>query len=131
MVLALAGRQSARPPSAAACHHDDGESPAQLLRGLIERTVAAAFEVEPELLWMPTRGNRRIALARQVAMYLAHVSCKMTYTEVGRAFERDRSTAAHACAQIEQRRDDPEFDSAIRLLEGIVKVLAGMWPPDI
>lgn len=131
MVLAAAGRQGAQSPMAAACQHEESESPAQLLRGLIERTVAAAFEVEPELLRLPTRGNRRIALARQVAMYLAHVSCTMTYTEVGRAFERDRSTAAHACAHIEQRRDDPEFDAAIRLLEGIIKVLAGMWPPDI
>lgn len=101
-----------------------------LLRALIERTVAAAFEVEPELLRMPTRGSHRVALARHVAMYLAHVSCRLTYTEVGAAFGRDRSTAAHACRRIEQRRDDPAFDRAIGVLESIVRVLAGMWPPD-
>lgn len=99
-------------------------------RDLIERTVAAAFEVEPELLRLPTRGSRRISRARQVAMYLAHVSCRLSFTDIGRVFGRDRSTVAHACTLIEQRRDDDEFDQAIELLEGIVGLMSSMWPPE-
>lgn len=116
-------------PSKASRRSRRGKAPA-LIGLLIERTVAAAFEVEPELLRLPTRGSRRISLARQVAMYLAHVSCKLTFTEIGEAFERDRSTVAHACALIEQRRDNQEFDRAIGLLEAIVRVAACAWPPD-
>lgn len=96
------------------------------MKVLIERTVAAAFEVEPDLIRLPTRGDKRISLARQVAMYLAHVSCEMSFTEIGQAFARDRSTVAYACAKVEQRRDDPEFDRALDLLENIVALLDGL-----
>lgn len=102
------------------------DAPAHHMKVLIERTVAAAFEVEPDLIRLPTRGHKRISLARQVAMYLAHVSCEMSFTEIGHAFARDRSTVAHACATVEQKRDDPEFDRALDLLENIVALLDGL-----
>ena len=64
-----------------------------------------------------------MALARQVAMYLAHVGCGLSLTETGRLFERDRTTVAHACGVIEDRRDDPIFDRALDLLEWAVPAL--------
>lgn len=130
MVVASPDTGPGRDPCIPSCHAY-ADAPADLLRTLIERTVAAAFEVEPELLRLPTRGSKRIALARQVGMYLAHVSCELSFTEVGLAFARDRSTVAYACSIVEQRRDDPEFDRAVELLEGIVRLMRGMWPPDI
>lgn len=101
-------------------------SPPAALRAEIGRTVARVFEVDAELLGLPTRGQARVALARQVAMYLAHTGCGLTLTEAGCLFDRDRTTAAHACAVVERRRDQPTFDRAIALLETIVRIIS--WP---
>ena len=57
-------------------------------------------------------------------MYLAHVGCGLTFTEVGQLFERDRTTVAHACSCVEDRREIPPFDRALELLEGIMRLLA-------
>jgi chromosomal replication initiation ATPase DnaA len=84
---------------------------------VIEATVAQVFGVTHADLSIKSRGKAHIALARQAAMYLAHVTCGLTLTEVGLLFGRDRTTVAHACAVIEDRRDDPIFDRALDLLE--------------
>src|SRR5690606_14561734 len=78
--------------------------------------ICNVFDVEAGALWRATRGVRSIASARQAAMYLAHVSCGMTLTEVGEMFGRDRTTVAHGCLRVEYRRDDPAFDRAMDLL---------------
>jgi chromosomal replication initiation ATPase DnaA len=99
--------------------------PRSELHAVLDLMVAGVFDVESDLLRLPTRGRARVALARQVAMYLAHIACGISLTEVGELFERDRTTVAHACAVIEQRRDDANFDAALELLEGIVRILIG------
>jgi hypothetical protein len=48
----------------------------------------------------------------------------LSYSAVGRLFERDRTTAAHACRLVEERRDDPAIDRLLYLLEGICTDLA-------
>jgi chromosomal replication initiation ATPase DnaA len=63
------------------------------------------------------RSRRQIAFARQIGMYLAHVAGGLTMAETGRLFARDRTTVAHACAVIEDRRDDPAFDRTLAILE--------------
>ena len=63
------------------------------------------------------RGEAPIALARQIAMYLMHVSYGRHYAEVGKFFRRDRTTVSHACALVEELREDPEFDSDLDRLE--------------
>lgn len=73
---------------------------------------------------MGSRGAARAAHARQVAMYLAHVACHHTYTEVGRMANRDRTTVAHACAVVEDGRDDPVFDQTLEHLERSVTLMA-------
>ena len=55
-------------------------------------------------------------------MYLAHVGCGLTLTEVGRLFARDRTTVAHACGLVEDRREEPPFDRALELLEGVMRL---------
>ncbi|HXF53876.1 MAG TPA: helix-turn-helix domain-containing protein [Hyphomicrobiaceae bacterium] len=95
------------------------------LHTLLDLMVAGVFGVESDLLRLPTRGRARVALARQVAMYLAHVACGLSLTAVGELFERDRTTVAYACGVVERRRDEPSFDGAIELLECIVRVLVG------
>lgn len=93
-------------------------------REAIEQAVVQVFGVGPDDLHRITRGRANVALARQVAMYLAHVACGMTLTDTGRLFGRDRTTVAHACGVIEDRRDDPVFDRALDLLEWAVPSLA-------
>ena len=94
----------------------------QHLRRIIEQAVAPAFHVVPCELWTETRGSPTTAFARQVAMYLAHVACGLTLTEVGRLFARDRTTVAHACGLVEDRREEPPFDRALELLEGVMRL---------
>jgi chromosomal replication initiation ATPase DnaA len=84
---------------------------------LVAVSVAAAFGVPLAELRAATRRPRAIALARQSAMYLAHVVFGLTLTDVGRAFGRDRTTAAYACEVIEELRDDPVFDAVLEALE--------------
>lgn len=90
--------------------------------------VSMVYSVERGILDHPTRGRSRVAFARQVAMYLAHVSFGMTLTTVGQAFGRDRTTVAHACALVEDARDEPEIDRTLEMLESIVKRLAKLDP---
>jgi hypothetical protein len=73
------------------------------------------------------RGTRKIAFARQLAMYLTHVGFGLNLTEVGACFERDRTTVRHACALIEDRRDQPAFDLAVCALEtGLAHLAFGL-----
>lgn len=86
--------------------------------------VGAACRVQLTELMCPTRASARAALARQIAMYLIHVDLGATLTETADTFARDRTTAAHACVQIENRRDDKSFDLQIRCLEEAVRAAA-------
>lgn len=61
-------------------------------------------------------------LARQAAMYLANVAFGLTYTEISAVFRRDRTTVAHACAVIEDLRDDPVIDRALTALEAALTI---------
>lgn len=90
----------------------------------LEIAMERVFGVEADELHKTSRGKARTALARQTAMYLAHVSCGLNLTEVGQLFERDRTTVAHACAVIEDKRDEKTFDRALELLEWAVPALA-------
>lgn len=102
-----------------------GHATGPLLRQVLEHAVAHVFDIDPAAMNRPTRGEAAVAQARQVAMYLAHVGSGLSLTGVGRLFERDRTTVAHACRIIEERRDDPAFDRAMDLLESVVHQLAG------
>lgn len=84
---------------------------------VINAAVAAAFTVPVGELNAATRRRAPVALARQSAMYLAHVAFGLSFTEVGRAFGRDRTTAAHACRRIEDRRAEARLDQALAELE--------------
>ena len=94
------------------------------LRMVIEEAVSDVFSLETTFLRGPSRGQAQIALARQVSMYLAHCAFSLPHAEVGRVFGRDRTTVSHACAVIEDRRDDATFDWTIANLEEIVRRVA-------
>lgn len=88
---------------------------------LTQETIARALDVSVAELRSPTRQRAPVALARQVAMYLTHVAFGFSLSAVGRYFGRDRTTAAHACRQIEDRRDDRDFDLLLDHLEHAVR----------
>jgi hypothetical protein len=95
----------------------------QQMRLAIELAVTQVFGVDHEALEQVSRGVARVAMARQVAMYLAHVGCGLSQQEAGNLFGRDRRTVAYACLIIEDRRDNPMFDHALDLLEWAVPVM--------
>lgn len=92
-------------------------------RQAIDPAVAAVFGVDVSELCAATQRSPRAAFARQVAMYLAHVVCGLSLTEVGALFGRDRTTVAHACEVVEDRRDDPDLDARLDNLECAVASL--------
>jgi chromosomal replication initiation ATPase DnaA len=84
---------------------------------LAQSAAAYMFGVPQSEVEAPTRRSRDACLARQVAMYLTHVAFELPLGRVALAFGRDRSTAAHACHLIEDRRDDARFDACLEALE--------------
>jgi hypothetical protein len=91
---------------------------------LIGEAVALAFAVPADELRAPSRRTAGVAFARQSAMYLAHVALGLNCNTVGRMFRRDRTTVAYACQLVEQRRDDPDIDRLLDMLEGVCADIA-------
>jgi chromosomal replication initiation ATPase DnaA len=83
----------------------------------ISAAVAAVFLVTVRDIHATTRRTASVALARQSAMYLAHVAFGLSFTDAGRAFGRVRTTAARACRVIEDRRENLQLDTALADLE--------------
>lgn len=79
--------------------------------------VARDFGIDANALSAATRGAPRVALARQVAMYLLHVGFALSFEAIGRMFGRDRTTVSHACRVIEDGRDDIWLDCRLAALE--------------
>ncbi|PHR60941.1 MAG: chromosomal replication initiator DnaA [Robiginitomaculum sp.] len=95
------------------------EARARLTRAL----VCFTFNVKENDLAAATRRNAKVAFARQIAMYLAHVAFELSLSRVASAFGRDRTTVSHACHLIEDRRDDPGFDLQLEGLERVLREL--------
>jgi chromosomal replication initiation ATPase DnaA len=87
------------------------------VRTMVEVTVAAALALPVEELGAKTRRTAPVAFARQISMYCAHVTFGWSLTEAGAIFNRDRTTAAHACRVVEDRRDDAATDRLIGSIE--------------
>lgn len=91
---------------------------------LCERMIdiaSAFFSVCGKELRQTGRSRTEIARVRQIAMYVTHVTLRLTMTDVGRGFGRDRTTVMHACHLIEDMRDDEEFDRIVQRFEKIAR----------
>ena len=99
-------------------------SRAQLATGI----VAYALGYDLAEMISRTRGPKQACTARQLAMYLAYTAFEMSLSRCAQAFSRDRSTVAHACHTVEDRRDDAAFDQWIDGLETGLKALAPFAP---
>jgi hypothetical protein len=74
--------------------------------------------------------DNRFALAhvQQIAMYVCHVALRLPMAEVARGFGRDRTTVGHACARVEDRREDRAFDDFVGAVERVVGTVFGGGP---
>ncbi|HWJ72083.1 MAG TPA: helix-turn-helix domain-containing protein [Kaistia sp.] len=89
-------------------------------RRLLAETIGTALAIRPDRILGGARGPARIAFARQLAIYLARTRLGLSFTETGRLFQRDRTTAAHACRRIEESRDDAATDALVDRLDQMV-----------
>jgi chromosomal replication initiation ATPase DnaA len=80
-----------------------------------------ATGVSPGDIRSRTRNRAEAARARQIAMYLSHVTVEWPLTRVGAAFDRDRTTAGYACHLVEDLRDDADFDAHLSIMETCLK----------
>jgi len=88
---------------------------------LAANVVSYALGVRAENIVDDARGCSQTAYARQLAMYLCHVGFELSLSRVAAAFGRDRSTVAHACHAIEDRRDEEQFDHWMSALEAMMR----------
>lgn len=103
---------------------DRRESVAAACDGVID-IAAALFNVSGKELRHPGRSSLSVSRVRQIAMYVAHVALGFSMRDVGQGFGRDRTTVLHACHQIEDMRDDEEFDSIVAMVERVVNAAFG------
>jgi chromosomal replication initiation ATPase DnaA len=103
------------PRNAADCSRKEGSGRSTLR--FLESVVSCAFDVPVEGVRSAGRGPASVALTRQVAIYLAHTRLGLTFSAAGALFDRDRTTAAHACRTVEDCRDDERFDETLGYLE--------------
>lgn len=94
--------------------------PSAPIAGLSAAAAAAVAGVPPKLISARTRCAAPVARARQFAVYLHHVALGASLSACARQFGRDRATVRHACAVIEDLRDDPRFDCGALRLERAV-----------
>lgn len=103
---------------------------APLLLRLAGAAAAWVFALDRGVLGAAGRASARAALARHVQIYLVHVGFGLDLTVLGRTAGRDRATLRHACAVVEDRRDDPHFDAALAVLEaGLRRWVAAFAEP--
>ncbi len=92
-------------------------------RVALEATLvtAEAFGLPSSQIMSNTREKATIVMARQLAMYLAHVVGQMSLGQVSSEFGRDRTTVGYSCRAIEDRRDSPMFDRQIDEMEAALR----------
>jgi chromosomal replication initiation ATPase DnaA len=67
--------------------------------------------------------NREVRRARSLAWYLSHTEYGWPLYRVGAAFDRDRTTVAKACREVEDMRDDPALDGLLdRVGRGLAEI---------
>jgi len=90
--------------------------------------IAAERKSSLSAMLRRSRGSERDAGARQLAMYLAHVTLGRPQDSVAGLFRRDRTTVAHACQKMEDLRDEPRFEAEISRIEARCAQIARRQP---
>jgi chromosomal replication initiation ATPase DnaA len=95
-----------------------------LCEGMID-VAAALFQVSSKDMRRAGRTGQGVSRVRQIAMYVTHITLGLTMAEVGKGFQRDRTTVLHACHLVEDMRDDAEFDAIVGTLERVAAAAFG------
>lgn len=92
---------------------------------VVGRLVSELFDAvfEPGLASSAMARRRPRCHMRQIAIYLCHVVLSVPYGTIALAFGRDRSTVAHSCAVVEDRRDDKTYDGFVERCERCVNAV--------
>lgn len=86
-------------------------------QSLILSFVHRAHGVPSDYMLGPSRGSRKMSRARQTFQYLSHVGFGHSLSDIATFCGRDRTSVAHGCHQIEDRRDDMNIDRALHFAE--------------
>ena len=93
----------------------------RLTVAFVTHLVAMATDVPPADIAAPKRISVAAVRARQIAIYLTHVTFHWTLARVASAFGRDRTTCAHACHRVEDLRESAAFDARLAALEDCLR----------
>ncbi len=93
-----------------------------IIRAIVGEMAAMAGGDRPVVLTDlgGAAARRSIVHQRQIAMYVGHVVLSLSMTEIGQVYGRDRTTVAHACHVVEDRRDDRAYDEFVAAVERLV-----------
>ena len=93
----------------------------RLTVAFVTHLVAMATDVSPGDIVAVKRHSHAAVRARQIAIYLTHVSFHWPLARVAFAFGRDRTTCGYACHKVEDLREDIAFDAHLAALEGCLR----------
>jgi len=93
----------------------------RLTVAFVTHLVAMATDVSPGDIAAVKRSTYAAVRARQIAIYLTHVTFNWPLARVAFAFGRDRTTCGYACHKVEDLREDVTFDAHLAALEGCLR----------
>jgi chromosomal replication initiation ATPase DnaA len=93
----------------------------RLTVAFVTHLVALATDVAPTDIAGHKRSSFAAVRARQIAIYLTHVTYHWPLARVAFAFGRDRTTCGYACHKVEDLREDIAFDAQLAALEGCLR----------
>lgn len=96
---------------------DEAETKRLAQLSLVLSFVHRAYGVSPVYVLGPSRGSQNLSQARQIFQYLSHVGFGHSYSDIAAFANRDRTSVAHGCHQVEDRRDDKKIDRALHFAE--------------
>ena len=82
--------------------------------------VAKSYNIS-EADIISNRKTAKLALARQVAMYIARQTTELSYKAIGEKFGRDHTTVLYNCSRVEEFLKDKPYEK--ELVEDIIKNL--------
>lgn len=93
----------------------------ELTPEVIAKAVSKFFDLKPDEL----KGNSRkqkVALARQIAIYLTRDLTQISYEAIGNYFDKKHTTVLYSCEQIEEKlKSNSDIKESIKELKNIIK----------
>jgi chromosomal replication initiation ATPase DnaA len=93
----------------------------RLTVAFVTSLVGLAMDVPVREIAARRRCTHAATRARQIAIYLTHITLAWPLGRVAFAFGRDRTTAGHAVRAVEDLRDDPAIDAHLTSLEACIR----------